>query len=141
MMARASVVDEHIPDNTSGRIVALSVLIGANDLLLLGASTWLSNLRTYLVARKNAGWPKIVLCTPTPRTQAGFNTERAAVLSTMRGWEGDGVVDDIIDFAADSTMGPDAAASNTSLYSDGLHPTATGQQNLANIAATVLNAL
>jgi hypothetical protein len=116
----------------------LVVLIGANDLVGLGATTWLTNLRAYLVARKAVGW-RIVLCTPTPATTSGFNTQRALVLATMRGWNGDGTVDYLIDFAADPTMGPDSAASNTSLYADGLHPTTFGQSILANCAVTVLN--
>jgi len=41
----------------------------------------------------------------------------------------------------DATMGPDAAALVTDLYFDGVHPTSTGQANIAAIATPVLNAL
>lgn len=133
MVSRAATTDSYY---TSGS--TLVVLIGANDLVSLGAATWLTNLRAYLVARKATGW-RIVLCTPTPATTSGFNTQRALVLATMRGWSGDGTVDYVIDFAADPTMGPDAAASNTSLYGDGLHPTTFGQSIMANCAVTTLN--
>jgi hypothetical protein len=133
MVSRASTTDSYY---TSGS--TLVVLIGANDLVSLGSATWLTNLRAYLVARKATGW-RIVLCTPTPATTSGFNTQRALALATLRGWNGDGTVDYVIDFAADPTMGPDAAASNTSLYGDGLHPTTFGQSLLANCAVSTLN--
>ena len=139
MQTRATLVDAVLPTDRTGRKFILSVLIGANDLVSLGAATYLTNLGTYLDARKAAGWT-IALCTPTPATTSGFNTQRALILSTMRGWVGT-KCDAIIDFAADATMGPDAAASNGTLYSDGLHPTTTGQNNLEVIARSVLNGL
>jgi hypothetical protein len=139
MQTRATLVDAVLPADRTGRKFILSVLIGANDLVSLGSSTWLSNLGAYLDARVAAGWT-VALCTPTPATTSGFNTQRALVLSTMRGWVGTKCTA-IIDFAADATMGPDAAASNGTLYSDGLHPTTTGQNNLEAIARTVLNGL
>jgi len=140
LSSRATTVDLSLPTNRTGRKFVLVVLIGANDLVSLGATTWLANLKTYLQARRTAGWT-VVACTPTPRTQVGFNTERANILATMRGWGTADGVDYLIDFAADATMGPDAAASDTLLYSDGTHPTTSGHQNLANIAKTVLNAI
>lgn len=142
LTSRAATVDLVLPPvaNRTGRKFILTVLIGANDLQGLGATTWLANLKAYLQARRTAGWT-VVACTPTPRTTAGFNTERALVLPTMRGWGTADGVDYLIDFAADATMGPDAAASDTLLYGDGTHPTTAGHQNLANIAKTVLNAI
>lgn len=141
MQTRAALVDAVLPPlaDRGSRKFILSVSIGANDLTSLGASTWLTNLGTYLDARVAAGWT-VALCTPTPTTASGFNTQRALVLSTMRGWVGTKCAA-IIDFAADATMGPDAAASNATLYSDGTHPTTLGQQNLEAIARTVLNGI
>lgn len=126
--------------NRTGRKFVIVVHIGANDLLSLGATTWLANLKAVLQAYRTAGWT-VAACTPTPRTQAGFNTQRSTVVTTMRTWGTSDGVDHLIDFADDATMGTDAAASDTLLYSDGLHPTALGQTNLATIAATVLNAI
>ena len=140
LSSRAATVDLSLPTNRTGRKFVLVVLIGANDLLSLGATTWLANLKTYLQARRSAGWT-VVACTPTPRTAAGFNTQRSTAVTTMRTWGTADGVDYLIDFAADATMGPDAAASDTLLYSDGTHPTTSGHQNLANIAKTVLNAI
>jgi len=139
MTSRAATLDAVLPADRTGRKFILSVLIGANDLVSLGAATYLTNLGTYLDARVAAGWT-VALCTPTPSTASGFNTQRALILSTMRGWVGTKCAA-IIDFAADATMGPDAAASNGTLYSDGTHPTTTGQNNLEVIARSVLNGL
>ena len=132
MNARAANLDAIIPPNRSGRKFILSVLIGANGIDTPG-------LATYLDARRAAGW-KVVLCTILPRTADGFNALRDAANTTMRGWVGVHA-DAIADFAADPTMGPDAAAANTALYSDGTHPTDAGQTILESIIRPVINAL
>jgi lysophospholipase L1-like esterase len=125
---RASEIDSCIPPNKGTRKFVLSVLIGAND---LGVSTWLTNLASYLDARRSAGW-YVVLCTVLPQTASGFNTARDSANPTLRTWVGVHC-DAICDFGnLSSTMGADAAASNTTLYPDGEHPSATGFINLAN---------
>jgi hypothetical protein len=67
------------------------------------------------------------LGTLPPRADAGFNALRATVNTTIRTWVGT-LCDVIFDFAADPTVGTDAAGSNTTYYPDGVHPTATVQQ-------------
>jgi hypothetical protein len=82
-----------------------------------------------------------VVITVTPRNNATFNARRAIVNSAFRtSWVGVHA-DAIADFAADPTMGPDAAASNTTYYADGVHPTAAGQAILETIIRPVINGL
>ncbi len=45
------------------------------------------------------------------------------------------------DFAAEAHMEPDAAASDSSLYSDGTHPTAAGQVYLEPVWTAAVNSL
>jgi len=141
MTSRAATVDAVLPPvaNRSGRKFILCVLIGANDLLSLGATTWLANLKTYLQARRSAGWT-VIVGTPTPRTAAGFNTQRAIAVTEMRTWGTADGVDYKIDYAASTTYGEDAHASDVAKFGDGTHPTTTTQQNMATDAAPVINA-
>jgi hypothetical protein len=139
MASRAAIVDAVIPPTRTGRTFILSVLIGRNDLLSLGTSTWLTNLATYLDARRATGW-KVVLCTVLPSTAVGFNAARNTANATLVTWAGVHA-DAIADFAADPTMGPDAAASNATYYSDGTHPTAAGQALLEPIYRAAVNSL
>jgi hypothetical protein len=144
--ARAAQIDGIIPPNATGRKFILSVLIGANDLSTgysgpggTGVSGWLADLGTYLDARRAAGW-KVVLCTVLPQTAAGFNAARNTANTTLRTWVGTHA-DALADFAADPTMGPDSAASDTSLYADGTHPTNAGQVILESVFRPAVNGL
>lgn len=145
MIARATALDAILPTVRTGRKFILSVLIGANDGLTGGGfnqATWLANLAAYLDARRTAGW-LVCLCTITPRADAGFatfNTNRNALNIVLRTWVGTHC-DAIADFAANATMGPDAAAANASLYGDGLHPTTTGHGHLEGVYRAAINAM
>lgn len=146
LVTRAPLVDAVIPPNKNGRTFLLSVLIGANDLAAYpgasdaaAASAYASALAAYCDARRAAGF-KVVVCTILPRTNATHNTRRALVNAQIVTWAGTHA-DAICDFAADATMGPDAAASNTTYYSDGLHPTVTGYGLLEAIIRPALNGL
>src|SRR5581483_4697096 len=131
--SRAALLDTIIPPAQTGRKFILSVLIGHND-FVGGASTntYLTNLAAYCDSRRAAGW-KLCVCTQTPSTvSGGYSAWRATVDAEIRLWTTGGSTipgvhaDAVCDFAADPVMGPDSAAGNTSLYSDGTHPTATG---------------
>lgn len=139
MDARGGVIDTYLPQDRGSNKYLLSVLIGANDLLLLGAATWCTNLAAYLDKRRAAGW-YVVLCNVLPRTAPGFAAERATANATIAGWVGTHC-DAICDFAADPTMGPDAAAANTSLYSDGTHPTDSGHATLELVYRAKINSI
>lgn len=153
LIAQAASVDGAIPpDAAASRKFILTVLIGANDLEGIGGVTYPTiasycvALAAYLDARRAAGFI-VVICTILPRTLGGFNASRNSVNDEIRLWLTNGLLapgvhaDAICDFAADPTMGPDAAASDTTYYSDGLHPTSAGQLILAGVYGPVVNAL
>lgn len=146
MSARATKTDAILPSAADrvGRKFILTVLIGANDLAAgyaNNAAGYTTALAAYCAARRAAGWT-VVICTILPTTQASnYNTTRNTVNTNIRAsWVGL-YVDAICDFAADATMGPDAAASNVTYYSDGIHPTDAGQVILETIYRTAVNAL
>jgi hypothetical protein len=81
----------------------------------------------------------VIVGTIPPRAApSSHNTNRVGYNTTIRGWVGT-EIDAIFDIAADPTMGPDAAASDTSLYSDGTHPTAAGQVIFQGIYQPVID--
>lgn len=151
MNSRAAQLDAILPaatDRQAGAKYILTFLIGANDIGggsggasdVSDMATYASQLTTYIAARRAAGWTHIAVCTVLPRTLSGYNARRNILNTTIRSWAGS-TVNAVIDFAADATMGPDAAAADTSLYSDGLHPTNAGQVLLEPIYRAVVNAL
>ena len=120
----------------------LTILIGANDLNLLGLTEWWSQLTSYMQDRKTAmSNLKIVVCTLTPQQNAAYNVNRAAANTLIRNSVGGGLIHSVCDFAADPVMGPDAAAYDVSLYADGLHPTLLGQQTLMPTYKAAIEAL
>lgn len=110
---------------------------GTND-LYYGATpaTALANLLAAYSARR-AACPgcKVGVGTILPRSNPGtpgtFNADRATVNAGLRSALGANV----IDFAADPTMGPDAASENLTYYPDKCHPSTAGHAILAQIAA------
>lgn len=147
LVSRAASVDSCIPETTGGKKFVLSILVGAND--LTGATTtttFLTNLAAYCDARRAAGWT-VILCTILPNTNSGFNAKRNVANTEIRLWTTGGSTipgihaDYICDFAADATMGPDAAASDNSLYGDGIHPTNLGHTYLEAVIRPVLNGI
>ena len=146
MSARAATVDAILPADhaTNGKKYILSVLIGANDLsgYTGGGTQYITDLKAYLAARKTAGW-KIALATVTPKNaDATFNTQRAVVNSWITSTSVSGGWADVVaDFAGNATMGPDAAAANTTYYRDGLHPSDAGFALLEPIMRAAVNGL
>jgi hypothetical protein len=119
----------------------LVVDIGTNGLLSYAtAADWLAALKTYLSARKATGW-KILVATLKPNTDPGFNTRRAQALTLMyadASLTNGTVADGLIDFAGDSRIGPDAKASDNTIYSDGKHFTALAETYAGADAATAI---
>jgi hypothetical protein len=82
----------------------------------------------------------------SPDYNRRFNARRAEVNQALRSLVGSRI-DAVIDYAADPEMGSDAAAMNTALYSDGVHPTdgcgmgCGGQGKLAAVYLPVVDAL
>lgn len=140
LVSKAALLDSVIPASISGRKFILSVLIGRND-WTSGASTsaFLADLAAYCDARRAAGWT-VVLCTILPAAASGFNVWRNTVNTAIRTWVGTHC-DAICDFAADGTIGTDAAGSNTSIYPDGTHPNDATHVAMEAIFRPVINAI
>ena len=142
MTARASGVDALI---VPGALNILSVLLGTND--QVGApdnfSSFLTALASYWDARRTAGWNKLVGINIPPRSvgSGGNANARATSRSTFTTWLGTGRIDALVDLTSDPTWGPDAAAENVSLYSDGVHPSQTGEDVWETILRPVMNRL
>ncbi|MCK1641922.1 SGNH/GDSL hydrolase family protein [Bradyrhizobium sp. 157] len=136
---RAAAVDALLQ---SGEANILSIFIGANT---DAGATFLTQLAAYCDARRSAGW-HVLLGTLLPRINSTFNTNRAVANPEIRSWITNGSIvagkhaGGIFDFAADPVIGPDAAASNTTYFSDGLHPTLTAQVRMRNVFWPVLDA-
>jgi len=138
LYGRAAAVDAKLPTNRTGRRFILSVMIGRNDLLVLGTATYLTNLAAYLDDRRAAGWT-VLLNAVLPSTAVGYNTARNTVNATMAGWVGTHC--DYWNDWAGSTMDADADASDAAKYGDGTHPTTAGQILLEGVFRTVVDAI
>ena len=144
MKARASGVTDKNPQ-------VVTILIGANGISFYGSPQgFLDNLYAYTDPLRARGI-KVAVGTilpqyrPTsPSTEVIFNSYRATINAGLRTSTR---IDAVIDFAADPEMGPDAAARNTALYRDGVHPTTAcgpgcgGQGKMAVIYQTVVDRL
>lgn len=144
--SRAAVYNPPLALTLGTRLLIHSLHIGRNDgpgVLTTGVtpSQFAADVAAFMLEQKNAGFNRRILCTLLPATFSGFNAWRNSVNAIFNGagWAAANYVDALCDIGSDATMGPDAAASNTALYVDGTHPTATGQANLAAIYVATLN--
>lgn len=124
----------------SGEQSLFTIYAASNELSKVGVSVsdFLNTYVEYITAIRNAGYDLIGVGTLLPTTIAGYNTKRNEANTTIYTWPGTGFVDFLFDFAADSTLGPDAAASDTMWYIDGIHPTTAGQAILKTIYQTAV---
>jgi lysophospholipase L1-like esterase len=138
LTARIATVDAQV--NTARARNVLSVLIGHNDLVAGGesAATFVANLKTYCLARRAAGWNRIVLGTLLPSTVSGFNATRDAVNTLIRA--DTSFYDYLADYDTNPTIGADSAAANTTYYIDGTHPTTAGYGLMAPITQAAVTA-
>lgn len=116
---------------------------GTND-LTLGARTAAqiySDLQTYAgYIRASGGLVVIATLLPNSAWNTTQQTTRNDLNTLIRtNWAS--FADALSDFASNVTMGPQAAASNTSLYGDGLHPTRLGHSYLAPDAIAAISSL
>jgi lysophospholipase L1-like esterase len=107
---------------------------GTNDLIAgTSATTLETTIQSNATAAHSTGY-KFVCATILPRT--GFTgaeqTQWTAYNTWLRANEAS-FCDGFADFQNDPTMGPFSAASNTSLYGDGVHPTTLGYSYLARL--------
>jgi lysophospholipase L1-like esterase len=120
------------------------VLIGRNDFESgISTTAFVARLKAYCQARQLVGWT-VVVCTLLPSGNQSthylaYLAWRNAVNPLIR--SDPSFYDAVCDFAADPTMGPDAAGDDLSLYYDTLHPSQLGQNNLAAILNTVFENL
>lgn len=126
---------------TDSRVVLL--FLGTNDLTIGGrtAAQIYADIQTYAGLVRGSGG-KVIVSTILPNvgwdgTQQTTRTDLNTLVRTN--WAS--FADGLADFGADATMGPQAAAANTALYPDGLHPSRLGHSYLAPIAAAAINAL
>lgn len=130
----------YVQTQTPGAKHIFSAMIGGNGFAAAGTQALLDQitaLAAYYDTFRNAGWSVICITWP-PRTTPTFNPARNQVNTAMRGWQGTHC-DAIADFAADPVAGPDAAASDTSLYSDGIHPTVSTNARFELILRPLVN--
>jgi lysophospholipase L1-like esterase len=125
----------------------LFIQAGQNDLRSTDASVWLAAFSDYLTTfrdaiRRSGQLVKLGISTHNPRNEITFNANRAIADSALRLFPSEGRCDFLVDWAADPTWGPDAAAANQALYPDGTHPSQAGQSNMeANYFRPALNSL
>jgi len=113
------------------------IFAGTNDIFLYsqtGAQT-AALLQTYVDARNAAGWAysDICVCTMLPR-QSANESARTAYNSDIRTNAIKGYV--VADVGADATIGVFSAPTNTTYYSDTIHPTDAGHAIVASIIKT-----
>jgi lysophospholipase L1-like esterase len=123
--------------STERRVVF--VPLGTNDMGVGGrtAAQVYADTQSYCSSVRASGG-LVIVSTLLPRTSYGVSnvTEFATFNSNLRAnWAS--FADGFVDFANEPTMGTGAA--NTSLYVDGLHPTAYGNSLLAAYAAPEIN--
>lgn len=118
-----------------GRPVLTTILTGHNEVALDGnsAATFLAELETYCDERRAAGHT-VVVVPPTPSTTAGVAAFRATVAAAVAGWVGTHA-DYVVDWTGVSGMA-DADASNTALWTDGIHPSAAQSLVMAQAMKT-----
>lgn len=146
LRARAPLLDDFV--STGNTTAILSVLIGAGSSDLIdyigilgnGLDGWLADLAAYCDARRSAGF-KVIASTLHPKASVtGWETARSYVNPIIRTWVGSHC-EAVADYAAHPIMGPAAAASDVTLYSDGTHPTALGQTYNLDVFTPVINSM
>jgi lysophospholipase L1-like esterase len=143
MVGRQSAVIAALGDGLN----ILFIQAGQNDLRSTSASAWLPAFSDYLAkfqdAIKSSGkLVRLGISTHNPRNETLFNTNRAIADPALRLFPSEGKCDFVVDWAADPTWGPDAAATDQTLYPDGTHPSQAGQSNMeARYFRPVLNSL
>lgn len=134
----ASRIDEcYDASRPSNRLV---VFCGTNDLANGdSAATAYSELVTYCQARQAAGW-KVCVVTMLPRNDVSIEAARTTFNASVRsGWQS--FANSIADIAADTAIGDSGDESNTTYYSDGIHPTAAGAAIVAGHISRALQTI
>ena len=153
----AAATDARIAANPGQDIYCLSVAIGRNDTLSAsgplailaasynGGASWLDQMKSYLTARRSAGWNKIIMCTITPYDTESLSdvANRELCNDLIRGLVGTGHIDAVCDYGSstESLMGKVATHTGDTYYQDYVHPTRAGHRELYKIYTPALNAI
>lgn len=145
LYGRQALDNTMLPLNKNGKMFIYYCDIGRNDLPTYsgGAAQFAADIAVFAGLQKAAGWDKFALATMLPSTLSGFNALRNVynAIITTPGWAAANNVDLIVDLGANTDMGPDAAASDVSKYSDGTHPTQAGYVFLEPTLRAAINSL
>ena len=126
----------------------MHMFIGTNDLAAnISATTTYAAIQTRGQAYQTAGY-KVIVGTILPRTGSfsggqtagGFETARLA-LNTMIVTGYQTFANAVVDYGGDTTMGPVAAASDSTLFVSGVHPTFLGYSYLASVLTNAIQSL
>lgn len=129
------------PGYVPGALNILTVQVGPNDFASFTTQgqrdAWLTSLAAYYDKAREVGWI-VIGQTVTPRdANANHNTSRDYCNPLIKAMVGVNC-HAVADFGGDGIMGPEAAAADTTLYTDGLHPTTLGSQHMGRILEPVL---
>lgn len=105
----------------------LCVAAGTNDMNSGDSTTFLTNLKNYCQARKNAGWKVIVgTCLPSSYASGTFNSKRAVANAEIKNLANIGIYwDAVADQGGDATYAKDGDELNAAYYPDTVHPNNT----------------
>lgn len=125
----------------------VTVLIGANDLSgKPDSGVWLTALWDYVAGIRATGAKVAVgtilpICLPeSPDYTTRHKAMRPDANAGIRAAVGTHI-DAVMDYAADPTIGPDAAACDPKLYPDGLHPAGPAQERMFLVYARAMAGL
>ncbi|MEI6519966.1 MAG: GDSL-type esterase/lipase family protein [bacterium] len=124
---------------TTGR----SVLVfweGTNDLVVNKATPEAANeaIKQFCLARRKAGWKKVIVMTVLPRDAGGdFETRRISLNQLMRDHYIE-YADALVDLSTNTDIGVAECYKNRELYPDGVHTTAKANGIIAEMVAPKL---
>ena len=131
-------IDRLLPlRNDSGVLVFWE---GTNDLVVNNASAEAAHeaIKQFCIARRKAGWKKIVVMTILPREAGGdFEARRLALNQLLREHSAE-YSDALADIASNDLIGDDGDQKNKEYFADGVHLTAKGNEVAAGIVAAKL---
>jgi len=136
--SRAAALDATISTHA---LNVLTVWCGTNETTFPGnATTTHDSLRSYCLARRAAGWDKIIVATAMARTDQPNEAWRGAYNTLIRN-NYTTYADGLIDVAANANLGTEFAYNNSYFHTDHIHLSATGCTEMAAIAAPVIAAV
>lgn len=131
-------IDRLLPLRTGASVLVFWE--GTSDLVVNNASAEAAHeaIKQFCIARRKAGWKKIVVMTPLPREAGGdFEARRSALNQLLREHSAD-YSDVLADIASNDLIGKDGDQKNKDYFTDAVHLTAKGNEVVAGIVAAKL---